>query len=81
MTPHDFYNFKKLNGGSYPAQNFSYDGNNNAEYIGFADWGSATSDLKWVIFKLTYNGSGNVTQIRSTKSFVVWDNYLTETYA
>lgn len=81
MTPHDFFAFKKLNGGSYPPSNYAYDANNNTEYVGIAsEWGASDSACKWTIFKLTLNGVGNPTRIRSTKSYVVWDNYLTETY-
>jgi hypothetical protein len=42
-------------------QRVAYDANSNAEYIGWAAPGTATSDSKWRIIKNTYDVSNRFT--------------------
>ena len=55
-----------------------YDGGTNAIYIGECMPGTATSNTKWRIKKLTYDGNNNVTDIKwanseAIKFTVEWD--------
>jgi hypothetical protein len=43
---------------------FDYNGGTNPVYIGVAAPGTATSTQKWLIKKLTFDGSDNVTDIQ-----------------
>ena len=57
-----------------------YDGSGIATYIGFAFQGSATSEAKWRIEKLTYDGSGNYTGSTYSQADQVWDDRASLTY-
>lgn len=56
----------------------------NAIYIGTARPGTATSSDKWVIQKITYDGSNNVTQVdfanSSAEPQFIWDDRASYTY-
>ena len=63
-----------------------YDGGTNAIYIGEALPGTLTSNSKWRIKKLTYDGNNNVTDIKCANgealSFTVeFDDRTTYTYS
>lgn len=67
-----------------------YDGSGNPIYIGRAKIGTPTSQSKWQIAFLTFDGSGNVTSKKwpedsegnSTSDYIFnWDNRATYTYA
>lgn len=64
-------------------QKIEYTGN-NAIYIGRANPGALTSEAKWQIYKLAYDGSGNMTTMRwadKTDDFIkIWDNRATYNY-
>lgn len=48
-------------GGSNYIQRIDYDVSNNPIYLGWAQAGTATSDLKWRIVQNTYDGSNRFT--------------------
>jgi len=54
-------------------------------YIGSTIPGCATSASRWQIRKITYDGSGNITDVKfadsSNKFNKVWDSRATYTYA
>lgn len=50
----------------------------NPAYIGFSRKGAASSDDNWIIYKLTYDGSRQLT-LRQI-AFGVWDDRTTLTY-
>lgn len=81
MNPVDFYTFKKLYGGNYPTMKIAYDANNQAEYIGFSERGAATSAALWVIFNLTYDANGNMTDAKTAPTNSIWDDRAGLTYA
>jgi len=62
-----------------------YDAFNNPIYLGEAGIGVASSEAKWRIRRLTYDGSNNVTAIKwaggTTRFDKVWDNRATYTYS
>lgn len=62
-----------------------YQGGSYVIYIGDADPGTITSDAKWRIQKLTYDGNNNVTDIKfmnkSNEFNQVWDNRTSGTYS
>jgi len=55
-----------------------YDVNGNAIYVGHAMPGTAKSAVGWRIKKITYDGSGNATDIKfasNSKQFLfIWDS-------
>jgi hypothetical protein len=54
-----------------------YDGDGNAQYVGYAPREESTSSDAWTIFKYTYT-SGSVT--RKQVAFDSWDNRATASY-
>ena len=62
----------------------AYDTNDNAQYIGKAIVGKATSVASWQIQKLVYDANGNVINIYFADDSVdfgkIWDNRSTYTY-
>lgn len=67
-----------------------YDGSNNLIYKGYARPGVLTNATKWQIAKLTYDASGNVTQINwpqnslgsaSNDYIFAWDSRAGYTYS
>lgn len=62
----------------------AYDSSSNIEYVGKCYPGGSTSQAVWSIFKLTYDGSGNITLLRwadgSDQFNKKWSDYLTYTY-
>lgn len=70
--------------GSPHTQKFEYSGD-NVIYIGKADPGTATSEAKWSIQKLTYDGSNHCTDIQwadGTNVFdKVWDSRTSYSYS
>ena len=57
----------------------AYDGSSNAEYVGFAPRGLAEGSDGWIIQKLAYDGSDNVTS--RTIAYGNWTNHASEIYA
>jgi len=53
-----------LIGASYLTVKIQYDANDNPVYIGRADPGAAVTDAKWQIVRLTWDASGNCTDIQ-----------------
>ena len=64
--------------------NFEYDANDNVEYKGEAEPGTANSDPGWFITKFTYSGK-NVTSTRiatvGNPNGNVWTGYAGFTYS
>lgn len=64
---------------------YEYDASNNPIYIGKASSNTATSQAKWQIQKLTYDGSSNLTDTQwadGTDDFTkIWDSRISYTYA
>lgn len=62
-----------------------YDGSNNPIYLGLAPTGSVTSGAVWMIKKLTFDGSNNLTRIQyangSSSQNQIWDNRAALTYS
>jgi len=67
-----------------------YDGSNNAIYVGRAKIGTLTSEAKWQIQSLTYDGSDNLTSILWPENSLSnasgdyefeWDDRATYTYS
>ena len=58
-----------------------YDGrsDDNPVYVGFNVRGAVSSDVTWVIQKLTYDGSNRVTLVQIALD--AWDNRASATYA
>lgn len=65
-------------------QAIAYDGSNQTEYIGYAPPGTAQSEPRWLIKKLTYSGS-LVTDIQfaggEAKFNQIWDNRASLSYS
>lgn len=61
--------------------NIAYDSNGRDEYRGVALRGSANSDKRWTIEKVTYDDQGRVTQARMSLPNQIWDNRESLTYA
>jgi hypothetical protein len=68
-------------------QAFDYTGSPDGSqpvYIGWAPTGALTSDAKWSIRKLSYDGSNRVTNIQyasgDTGFKKIWDNRASYTY-
>lgn len=64
----------------------AYDANDNAEYVGEAPPGTATSDARWRIMKISYDGNNNATSIlwangESSKFTQIWDNRASLSYS
>jgi hypothetical protein len=57
-----------------------YDGSGNPTYYGIAPQGSLTSESKWRVEKLIYDGSGNYLRSRYTTPNQIFDNYASLTY-
>ena len=72
------------NGAPY-TQKLDYSSGTTPIYIGWTDPGQPTSAARWKIQKLTYDGSGNVTDVKwanGVPNFIfVWDNRTTYTYS
>lgn len=66
---------------SHVIREFKYDSEGRPEYIGYAKRGSATSEAKWTVEKLTYNVDGAVATSRVSPDSQVFDNYASLTYA
>lgn len=60
--------------------NVAYDVQGRPEYRGVAIRGSANSDKRWLIEKVTYGANG-VTQGRLSPPNSIWDDYASLTYA
>jgi len=62
----------------------AYDASGNAEYVGEAKPGTATSATGWRIKKITYDASNNATQINwadsNTNMDNIWDSRTDYTY-
>lgn len=62
-----------------------YDASNNPLYIGIAAPGKLTSDASWMIKKLTWDGSNNLTSLKfagGTSEFTqIWDNRASLSYS
>ena len=62
-----------------------YSGGANPIYIGSAEPGHAKAEAVWLIRMLTYDGSGNVTDIKlangSNEFNAIWDNRATLAYS
>lgn len=58
---------------------------NNVEYVGAAYAGTATSESKWMIKKLTYDASSRLTDVQFAGGDAgfkwKWDDYATYTYS
>lgn len=61
--------------------NVAYDVQGRPEYRGVAIRGSADSDARWTVEKVTYNANGLVTQARLSPPNSVWDDRASLTYA
>lgn len=62
---------------SIPEQRFDWDGSGNLIYQGWAHKRNvATSAAQWMVAKLTYNGSNQITRIQVLEN-IVWDNRTT----
>jgi len=72
-----------------PASNYvtklAYDSSNNLEYLGRADYGTATSAATWHIRKFTYDSSNNLTDIETADGDDafnnVWDDRATISFS
>lgn len=76
--------FKNIVGRSINGIELDYDGGTNPIYIGKAVPGSLTSEAKWQIQKLTFDGNNNPTSILfpGTAEFnQIWDNRASLTYS
>lgn len=64
---------------------FEYDSNDNPIYIGYALPGTAKSEYKWLILKLTYDTNENVIDIEFASGTNLfnnsWDNRTNYTYS
>lgn len=80
MNAADVASVEKAFGGGYPQYAYYYDANENLEYVAIGDWGAASSDAKWRIFKLTYNANNSLTSAKSTQKYQILDGRLTATY-
>lgn len=58
---------------SLPIWNVEYDASNRPVYIGKAVRGSANSDKRWIIEKITYDGDNAVTGRLSPQNSI-WDD-------
>ena len=63
MLGYDGQNLQRQNADNLAIQ-LDYDGGSNPVYIGLAAPGTATSQAKWQIKKLTFDGSNNPTAIK-----------------
>lgn len=81
MNPTDGSLRKRYFGADQPVEIFDYDADNNIIYSGWAQWGSATTDEAWLIFKYSYSG-GNLTKKEATRGGPtrIWANRVTLTY-
>lgn len=65
-------------------QAFDYDVDGNLKYMGVAEPGTLTSQAKWRISRLTYNGSAKLTDILwsdgNNNEDNVWDNRASLNY-
>lgn len=63
----------------------AYDSGNNAEYIGEANTGTSAQSDAWRIRRLTYDGRGNITNIKwagSNQKFdKIWNDRETYVYS
>ena len=59
----------------------AYDASSNVEYIGIAPQGTATSEAKWRIAKLSYDGSNRYTGSLISAPDQIWDNRTSVTYS
>lgn len=59
-------------------QSIAYDASGNTEYIGYALPGTSKASPKWLIKKLTYDGSNRVTEVQFANGVIafdqIWDN-------
>jgi len=66
-------------------QRIEYDVDNNAIYVGRAQPGTANSAASWQIYKMTYDGSNNMTALNwaqgSDNFEFVWNDRTTYTYS
>lgn len=74
-----------LHGGGVYKFKVEYDGSNNPIYMGTALPGSATSDPKWQIRKLTFDGSNNPTDMQYANGSIefdkIWDDRASLAYS
>ena len=58
-----------------------YDANSNVIYVGYAPQGALSSDTKWIIYKLSYDGSNRYTGSVVSAFNSIWDNRTTIAYS
>lgn len=61
--------------------NIAYDAESRPEYRGVAIRGSANSDKRWIVEKVTYDVNGLVSQARLSPPNSVWDDRAALVYA
>jgi hypothetical protein len=76
---------REVDGARYTTK-ISYDAENREQYVGSAYPGTATSDKKWMIKKLSYDGTTtrltDVQYAGGQAAFLyVWDDRATYTYS
>ena len=88
MNPTDWALFKRQGLGDWYQRLLDYDGAGNLIYIGLAGRGvatsapaSGTSAPGWIVFKLAYDGSGNLTSVKTAPENSIWDDRSTLSYA
>ena len=69
-TANSAYRVQKVNGG-LPEVRMAYDSDDNMEYAGLTHPGTATDDVQWLIWKLTWT-DGNCTRVQNATGS--WDN-------
>ena len=62
LLGYDGKNLQRINASNLSLQ-IDYSGGSNPIYIGIASPGTATSENKWQIKKLTFDGNNNITSI------------------
>jgi hypothetical protein len=79
----DGQSLQRLNADNLATQ-LDYDGGTNPIYIGLAAPGALTSEAKWLIKKLTFDGSNNPTAIKfangSSNFDQIWADRASITY-
>lgn len=74
---YDGKNIQRLNASNLRFE-VEYDGSNNPIYIGIAAPGTVTSESKWMVKKLAWDGNNNLTSLKfaggASEFDQVWDN-------
>lgn len=81
MNPTDWVSFKRSGYGDWYQRLLDYDASNNLIYVGLGGRGALTSAASWVVFKLGYDGSNNLTSVKTAPENSIWDNRVSLTYA